>query len=248
MKDMIPSERQKTSEQIAAIEEAQAAADAAMSAVIEYLRTAVRPTSEEAHKLIDETLARYDCISPEGHIVAGGLQAAEPHERGHGAMSEGEAIVIDIFPRSIKSGYWADMSRTVCIGTPSDRLQKMYDAVLEAQELAVSHVRPGTPCKQIQEIVEKFFRERGYETSGTGKEFAFAEGFVHSVGHGVGLNIHEAPHVSKRSAEVLQEGDVITIEPGLYYHDIGGIRIEDIVVVTKDGYRNLAKSPKRFSI
>src|SRR4051812_39749182 len=102
---------QKTVEEIAAIEETQRATTAAMKAVISYLRTASAPTCEEAHALIDKVLLEYDCESPTGHIVAPGSQAAEPHERGSGPISRGVAIVIDIFPRNKKTGYFADMTR-----------------------------------------------------------------------------------------------------------------------------------------
>jgi Xaa-Pro aminopeptidase len=237
--------RTKTDTQVAAIEDTQRAVEAAMSNVVEYLRTASEPTSEDAHAIIEKTLDSLDCESPEGHIVAGSLQSTEPHEKGSGPLKKGESIVIDIYPRSKKTDYFADMSRTVCLGAPSAPLQKMYDAVLAAQELAIEMIKPGAKCKNIQEAVENYFIAHGYTTSGKGKEFPYAEGFVHSVGHGVGLQIHEAPKVG-RSDEVLQQGDVITIEPGLYYKDIGGVRIEDMLLVTKDGYRNLTHFNKQF--
>lgn len=240
--------RQKNPEEIAAIEEAQRATSAAMTAVISYLRDAEHPTSEEAHAIIEQTLSAMGCESPDGHIVASGEQAVEPHDRGSGPIIRDTAIVIDIFPRNKKSGYFADMTRTVCIGKPSEQIQKMYDAVVAAQELVERMVKPGVACKTIQEAVETLFIDRGFETKGKGKEFKFAEGFVHSVGHGVGLKIHEAPSVSGRSEEILMEGDVITIEPGLYYPHVGGVRMEDMVLVTADGSRNLTKYPKELSL
>lgn len=231
------------------MEEVQRATEAAMAAVIEYLRTSSAPVSEEAHAIIDKILLEHDCESPEGHIVAGGEQAVEPHERGHGPIQRGEAIVIDIFPRSKKTGYFADMTRTVCIGEPKDPdLQKMFDAVVAAQELAESMLKPRAECKAIQDAVEKLFSDRGYQTSGKGKEFTFAEGFVHGLGHGVGTEVHEAPHISRKSPDVLMEGDVVTNEPGLYYKDLGGIRMEDMLLITKDGSRNLTKFSKEFVV
>ena len=230
------------------IREAQRASEAAMAAVIEYLQITKRPTSEAAHAIIDEVLEKYNCESPEGHIVAGGTQSVEPHEEGSGLLERGTPIVIDIFPRSKTSGYFADMSRTVCIGRPREELQKMYNAVLAAQELAVSMVKPGVECVAIQAAVEKFFINAGYETSGKGTEFPYAEGFVHGVGHGVGLSVHEAPHIGRNSTDVLEVGDVVTIEPGLYYPHLGGIRLEDMLWVTKDGAKNLTQFPKQFII
>ncbi|MCB9815365.1 aminopeptidase P family protein [Candidatus Nomurabacteria bacterium] len=236
--------RKKTPEQIRKIEGVQKATEAAMKSVIDYIQTASDPTAEEAHEIIDVVLAQHNCESPEGHIVAGGIKSFEPHERGSGLLEKGAPIVIDIFPRSKETGYYADMSRTVCIGEPEERLKNMYNAVLQAQELAISMIKPKVICADIQTAVENLFAELGYITSGKGKEFPFAEGFVHSVGHGVGINIHEAPTLSRSSEDVLEEGDVITIEPGLYYKDIGGIRLEDMLLVTATGARNLTIFPK----
>jgi Xaa-Pro aminopeptidase len=240
--------RQKTAMEVQAIEEAQRAGEAALDAVISYLKTSNVPTCEGAHKIIDTVLAELDCESPEGHIVASGEQAVEPHEKGHGPINRAEAIVIDIFPRSKKSGYFADMTRTVCLGEPSEKLQKMFDAVAAVQNLAESMIKPGVSCKSLQEAAEKYFAEHGYETSGKGTLFKYAEGFVHALGHGVGKDIHEKPHISGKSEEVFLEGDVITIEPGLYYRGIGGIRMEDMVLVTKNGCQNLTRSSKEFVI
>jgi Xaa-Pro aminopeptidase len=240
--------RQKTAEEVAAMEETQRATEAAMTAVIEYLRGSPTPTSEEAHAIIDRILTEHDCESPKGHIVAGGLQPCEPHESGTGPIEKGTAIVVDIFPRSKKTGYFADMTRTVCIGEPPEKLQKMYDTVLAAHELALSMVKPGAACKDIHNAATKFFVDQGYQTSGKGTLFTYAEGFVHALGHGVGQEVHEKPTLNPKSEDLLTEGDVITIEPGLYYKSIGGIRIEDMVLVTEDGCRNLSSFSKEFVI
>jgi Xaa-Pro aminopeptidase len=237
-----------TKKTLESIMEVQLATELAFDAVITYLRTADHPTSEEAHALIDAVLDAHDCESPKGHIVAGSLQSAEPHEFGHGELLKHVPIVIDIYPRSKRSGYFADMTRTVCIGEPTKALQKMYDTVLQAQELAFSLIKPDIVCHDIQKAVEQFFISVGYVTSGKGKEFGYAEGFVHSIGHGVGKEIHQSPHFGKKSFDVLREGDVITIEPGLYYKDIGGVRIEDMVVVTADGFKNLTNYPKELTL
>ncbi len=249
MKELVPSPRCKTAEQVAAIETVQRVVEEAIGEVVFYLRSSDAPTSEEAHAIIDSVLERAGCESPEGHIVAGGLQGAAPHAVGTGILKKGEPIVIDIYPRSKTSGYFADMSRTVCLGQPSSELQKIYDAVLGAQELAIAMVKPGVACKDIQEAVETFFIEQGFVTSAEGDKkegFKFAQGFVHGVGHGVGLNIHEAPRIGKDSPDTLIEGDVVTVEPGLYYDAIGGVRIEDMLLVTNTGYRNLTKCSKEF--
>jgi Xaa-Pro aminopeptidase len=235
-------------DKIEAIREVQRGVEHAMSEVVHYLRTGSNPTSEEAHGIIDFVLAEHNCESPEGHIVAGGLQSADPHSRGSGLILQGTPIVIDIFPRSQQTGYYADMSRTVCIGPASQELIHMYEAVHEAQALAIGKLTPGVPCIEIQEAVELFFEERGFKTFGRGKEFAYSEGFVHGVGHGVGLSVHEAPRIGRKSADTLQEGDVVTIEPGLYYPHIGGVRLEDMLVVTAHGARNLTTFPIQLEI
>lgn len=240
----------KTLEQVAAIEATQRATEAAFEAVFQYLRSTESPTSEEAHAIIDRILDEAGCESPEGHIVAGGVHSAEPHEKGAGILNKDEPIVIDIYPRSKTTGYFADMTRTVCLGTPSAELVGMYEAVQEAQELAISLIRPGVRCMDIQQAVENYFIQKGFETSGVGTEFRFKEGFVHGVGHGVGLEVHELPHIGRKSDDTvtLEEGEVITVEPGLYYVHIGGVRLEDMVVVTAEGCRNLTKLPKQLVI
>ncbi|MDQ3077111.1 MAG: M24 family metallopeptidase [bacterium] len=238
----------KTVQQLKAIREVQRATESAMEAVISYLQSTKNPTSEEAHQLIDTILEKHNCESPEGHIVSGGIQSVEPHEVGTGPLKKGVPIVIDIYPRSKITGYFADMTRTVCIGTQSPELQKMYNAVLAAQELALSMIKPKIKCSNIQAAVDTLFKEKGYKTSGKGKVFKFAEGFVHGIGHGVGLDIHEAPRIGRGSTDILKKGDVITIEPALYYPKLGGIRLEDMVLVTSSGVENLTHFPKQFKI
>jgi len=234
-------------DKVVATKAVQQATEAAMQVVVEYLKNDAAPTAEQAHAIIDEVLAGYDCESPEGHIVAGGPVSAKPHERGSGPLLPGQPLVIDIYPRSKTTGYWADMSRTVCIGEPPAELQQMYDTVLAAQELAISMVAPGVAGRDLHQAVVDHFTQAGYETSGQGTEFRYAEGFVHAIGHGVDTDIHAAPHLNTRSDEVLQVGDVITIEPGLYYSDIGGVRLEDLVLVTTSGYLNLTTFPKQLA-
>lgn len=233
---------------IESIKLVQQAVESTTAAVVEYLQTAAEPNADEAHKIIEATLAAHECESPEGHIVSGGIKSSEPHEVGSGPLLPGEPIVIDIYPRSKKTGYYADMSRTVCIGKPSSALQSMYNTVLEAQQTAIACVAPGVLCREVHQAAVWVFESAGYTTSGKGTEFEFREGFVHSVGHGVGKEIHERPHISARSEEVLEVGDVITIEPGLYYTNIGGVRLEDLLVVTEKGCQNLTTFPKQLAI
>ncbi len=233
-------------DKVTAIREVQTAVEFAMAAAENYIRTSVQPTSEETRAVIEEVLLQHQCESVEGVIVASGPASFEPHEVGSGVILLGQPVVIDIFPRSKETGYFADMTRTICIGEASADLIAMYEAVQEAQELAMAMVAPGVRGSDIHNAVWNYFMSRGYETSGKGTLFAYAEGFVHSLGHGVGQAIHESPRLSSKSDDVLQVGDVITIEPGLYYRHIGGVRLEDIVVVTEDGCRNLTTYKKRL--
>jgi len=219
-----------------------------MTLVVDYLKFSDDPTSEAAHNIIDKFFIQNNCESPEGHIVSSGLQTAEPHHQGSGLIQHGVPIVIDIFPQSTETGYWADMTRTVCLGEPSDEIQNMYDTVLAAQQLAINNIRPGVKCRDLHTMVADYFDSEGYKTGGQGKEFRYAYGFVHALGHGVNTEIHADPKISVKSNDILQSGDVITIEPGLYYPEIGGIRIEDMLLVTADGCEILTNYPKDFII
>ncbi|MBD0253373.1 MAG: aminopeptidase P family protein [Rubrobacter sp.] len=203
-------------------------------------------TSEGLRSEIDVELLRRGC-SADGTIVAGGAQGADPHERGHGPLKAGESIIVDIFPVDLSTRYYSDMTRTFVKGEPNEGLQKMYDAVLESQEAALSMVKAGVNGKDVHNKVAEVLHEAGYKTNVHDQEKGkpLTEGFFHGTGHGVGLEIHEAPRVSLANDELIP-GDVISIEPGVYDPKIGGVRIEDLVVVTEDGCRNLTEFPKRF--
>ena len=205
-------------------------------------------TSEVLRAEIDTLLLRRGCNAEET-IVAGGSQAADPHERGSGPLRAGEAIIVDVFPADRRTRYHADMTRTFVKGEPSGELQRMYDAVLESQEAALAMIGPGVNGKSVHEKVSDVLHERGYETTKHDQKEGepLTVGFFHGTGHGVGLEVHEAPRVSTVDEE-LEPGDVVTVEPGLYYPEVGGVRIEDLVVVTEDGCRNLTDFPKNFRV
>jgi len=240
--------RTKSPTDIAAIRQTITAMESAMQAVIAYLQETGGPTAEEAHVVIDRTLAKYDCISPEGHIVGAGPQSFAPHYLGEGPIESGQPIVIDIYPQSQETGFFADMTRTVCLGVPSKQLQDMYNAVKQVQEDCIALLKPGASCDQIHQAAVDQFIAMGYDTSGLGGEFKFYEGFVHSVGHGLGQEVHEEPFFGNDRGNVLQVGDVITIEPGLYYKHIGGVRLEDLFLITEDGYEQLTTLPLQLQI
>lgn len=248
-----PARASKTPEEIAAIRNAQQAAEAAMSRAEEILRSS-RPTrggrlrhagksltSEFLQTEINACLARMGATASHT-IVAGGIQACDPHEAGHGPLPAHLPIIIDIFPRVGRTGYWGDITRTFVRGTPSDSARALYDTVLAAQERALAQIRAGADGKYIQQDTRAFFDSKGFTT---GEKQGRRIGFFHGLGHGVGLEIHESPRIADGP---LPDRAVVSIEPGLYYPGIGGVRIEDLVVVTSRGYTNLTTYPKRFII
>ena len=189
-------------------------------------------TSELARRIVRQELVAADAIDEDGTIVAGGVQAADPHEASHGALRAGEAIVADVFPRSLKTGYWGDMTRTHCSGRLSRDVRALRDAVAEAQKIAIGAIRPGASGAEVHAAVKDFFERKGFRTGrdASGRPY----GFIHSTGHGVGLEIHEEPRLSP-SGQLLRPGMTVTVEPGLYYPGIGGVRIEDTVLVVPAG-------------
>ena len=237
----------KDAREIACIAESQKAARAAMQAVGKAIVQAdTGPdgvliwqgqilTAERAREIVRHEVLAFDCIDEET-IIAGGAQGADPHEAGTGPLKAGEWIVCDIFPRSLRTGYWGDMTRTFMNGSPTAPQKKMFNAVKAAQKLALSLIRPGVKGSAVHDAVCRHFIEAGFET------FMGADnrprGFFHSTGHGVGLEIHEEPRLSP-SGGVLQKNMLVTVEPGLYYPERGGVRIEDLVVVTDDGVKIL---------
>lgn len=201
-------------------------------------------TSEYIRKRIHVYLLERDCIA-QHTIIAGGVQGCDPHNGGSGPLRAGEPIIFDLFPKSTKTGYYADITRTVAKGPVSDTFRRLYDTVLEGQEIALSRVRAGVDGRDIHGEVEQLFESRGYET---GAKNGRMQGFFHGTGHGFGLEIHEPPRISKVS-QVLVAGHVVTVEPGLYYPDLGGgVRIEDNVVVTESGCDNLTRLEKVFEL
>jgi Xaa-Pro aminopeptidase len=175
-------------------------------------------------------------------IVACGAHSAMPHHSGEGPVYADKPVVIDIFPRSQTSGYFGDMTRTVVRGEPSPGLVRMYDTVLRGQKRAIGMIKAGVRVRDIHSAVVDYFKSRGYETKMIDGKM---QGFIHSTGHGLGLEIHEPPRISLGD-EVLEAGNVVTVEPGLYYGKTGGVRIEDVVVVEKNGCTNLTRYPKKL--
>ncbi len=201
-------------------------------------------TSEMIHSLIGKIFLEHNC-GGDGIIASCGIQAAEPHERGYGPLRANQPIVLDIFPRHLQHGYWGDITRTVVRGKASPAIREMYNTVRLAHSIALSMVKPGAKCSRIHQAVVDEIEKHGFVTRQINGR---PEGFFHGTGHGVGLAIHEAPGVRKESTTRLRKGHIITIEPGLYYPEIGGVRVEDTVEVTSTGWRYLAPCEKRFEI
>ena len=193
-------------------------------------------TSEYVKFAMHSLLLEHGCGAVDT-IVSCGEDTAIPHMSGTGPLKSDEPIVIDLFPVEEKSGYYADMTRTVVKGEPSMDIQEMYDALREAKQLGISRVKAGVSGADVHLAVVDFFKERGYETD--------TRGFVHNLGHGVGLQVHEMPTVGP-AGKALESGNVITIEPGLYYPGIGGVRLEDIGVVTSKGFKNFTTFPEEL--
>src|ERR1041385_1628533 len=194
-------------------------------------------TSEKLRAVIETAIIRANGVANHT-IVAGGKQACDPHEGGYGPLRAHEPIILDVFPRSQKTGYFGDITRTVVKGRAAPAVHKMYHAVERAQQVAFSHLRSKTRARDVHEKVQKFFTDEGYET---GRTKGRMQGFFHGTGHGVGLEIHEAPRLSPHSKDTLRAGHVVTVEPGLYYTELGGVRLEDVALVTSNSPRNLTK-------
>lgn len=235
----------KTSRELDAIRSAQKATEAAMDYGISMIR---RSTAKNGVLYLDGTLLTSGRVRTAMHlflmergytaketIVSCGKETAMPHRQGDGPLLEDEPVVIDLFPRHDATGYYADMTRTVVKGEPSPEIREMYDAVSAAQDLGVSLIAAGKRGADVHNAVVDLFKERGYESE--------TRGFVHSLGHGVGLEIHEGPSLSP-SGGVLEAGNVVTVEPGLYYPGIGGIRIEDMGAVTATGFDRFTNYPR----
>ncbi|USZ68170.1 Xaa-Pro peptidase family protein [Halorussus salilacus] len=243
----------KTDEEVAHVREAQEANEAAMAAAEDLLAAAEIEdgllyhdgevlTSERVTEEIEVTLLRHGCALDET-IVASGADGADPHDRGSGPLEAHEPIVIDIFPRNKASKYNGDMTRTFVVGEPSEEVRRRWEDTHEAFEAALDALGPGVTGKAVHDAVCDVYEEKGYDTLRS--DPSAETGFIHSTGHGIGLDVHELPRVSPDGGE-LEPGHVVTIEPGLYDPEFGGVRIEDLVVVTEDGYENLTDYPIRL--
>lgn len=204
-------------------------------------------TSETLRAAIDHACLDEGGINVEGLIAAAGDQGADCHCSGFGPIRANQLIVCDIFPRIAATGYFGDMTRTYLKGKASPEQRKLVETVKKAHDKAMLNVRAGIAGYDVYKSTVEFFADAGYKT---GVVDGAPTGFFHGLGHGVGLDVHEAPNLGGRSVmtDPLRENMVVTIEPGLYYPGIGGCRIEDVVVVRKDGCELLSKHPYKWEI
>lgn len=230
---VIESLRQvKDAGELARMEEAARVADEALAQVKPLLLEG--PAERDFALELDFTMRRLGATRPSFEtIVASGSNGAKPHARpGDRRIRPGELVVLDF--GAMVDGYCSDMTRTVCVGDPADpTARRMYDVVIESQARGVAAVRPGVLGSEVDKACRDAIAEAGW-----------ADAFVHSTGHGVGLDIHEAPWVASTATASLVAGNVVTVEPGVYLPAHGGVRIEDTLVVTDDGPRALTRSPK----
>jgi Xaa-Pro aminopeptidase len=201
-------------------------------------------TSEKLRAVIDCAILKASGL-PANTIVAGGIQGCDPHERGFGPLRANEPIIIDIFPRSAKTGYFGDITRTVVRGKAGEGVRRLYDTVFKGQAIGFKKLRAGVPTKDVHHAIVGFFESQGYKT---GRRDGRMEGFFHGTGHGLGLDIHESPRMGQFSTGKLVAGQVVTVEPGLYYPGVGGVRLEDVALVTTNGARNLTRFEKQLEI
>jgi Xaa-Pro aminopeptidase len=221
----------KDAGEVARIEAASAMADAALAAVRHRLGEGA--TEAEVAVELEWQMRRLGADGPSFEtIVASGPNGAMPHHRADSRrITEGDLVVLDF--GALVDGYHSDMTRTFMVGDPTPAQARMYDVVREAQAAGVAAVHAGAEAKAVDEACRSVIRDAGWD-----------EAFVHGTGHGVGLDIHEPPRVSSSVDAILADGHVVTVEPGVYLADHGGVRIEDTVVVTSEGCRTLTRAPK----
>ena len=249
-----PRREIKEPREVRAIEASLRAAEAGLLAGIEALRSCrirggwlVRDsrkfTAEDLRSAVNTRMMAEGFV-PAHTICAPGDQAVDPHEAGHGPIRANQPVVMDIFPRSEKTGYFGDLTRTVVRGRASFALHELYAIVHEGVRLGHRMLKAGIEGMTIHTSIQELFERQGYKT---GVKSGRMQGFFHGTGHGLGLEIHEPPSIGKRPC-TMRAGHVVTVEPGLYYLGLGGVRIEDVALVTPSGSRCLTRVPKQLEI
>jgi Xaa-Pro aminopeptidase len=251
---IFPAREIKTAAEAAAIREGNRCAALGLAAAETTLRASRiaggklifrgAPLTSERLKFAIETACLEAGALSIDTIAAGGDQACDPHERGHGPLRAHELIIVDVFPRVQASGYHGDMTRTFLKGRASDAQRALVAAVRDAQKAALKKIRAGVNGRAVHRECVELFNQRGFETK-TSEHGSV--GFFHGTGHGLGLAVHEAPRVSTVDYR-LKAGSVVTVEPGLYYPGLGGCRIEDVVQVVSSGAKSLSSYPYEWEL
>jgi Xaa-Pro aminopeptidase len=236
--------RQKTEREIAGIKRALRASESACDRVRELLRAGGDVTSEDLQAAIRQTFTEAGMVTPDLVIASHGPQTVIAHEPGHGRIERGEPVVVDLYPQDPESGCFCDMARTFCIGEPPEELARIHGLCLEALELVRNAVQPGVRGAELHRLACDVFEREGYPTQLSKKaDEVLDEGFYHSLGHGVGLEVHELPALGRGGSEELVAGDVVAVEPGCWRKDFGGCTFEDLLLVTDDGCAVLTDYP-----
>ncbi|MBQ3566282.1 MAG: aminopeptidase P family protein [Oscillospiraceae bacterium] len=225
----------KTDYEIEKIRKAQQIAEKAFEEILDFIREGV--TEREISLMLDNTMYKNGAEAMSFETIAlAGRNTSMPHGvPSDYVVKNGDFVLMDF--GAVYDGYHSDMTRTVCVGQPSEEMEKVYNVVLEAQLEALSKVKSGITGKELDAVARDYISSKGY-----------GEAFGHSLGHGVGMEVHEFPNASQRSEAVLEANNVITIEPGIYLPDKFGVRIEDFVVVTENSCQNLTNCPKKMII
>jgi Xaa-Pro aminopeptidase len=198
-------------------------------------------TVHEVKSVFGHNFLDHGCVMEEEIIVACGPRGADPHYFGdpEDELKANQPIILDIYPRSLRKRYWTDMTRSIVKGKASTEVKRMFSAVFEARNASIDAIKAGILGSEVNDVCCNVFEKAGYGTIRGGKRIT--KGFLHSLGHGVGLQIHEGPAMNEFYKFELEENNIVTVEPGLYDPDVGGVRIEDIVEITKTGCNNLTK-------
>jgi len=199
-------------------------------------------TAERLRMEVEGTMLREGGIPAGNSIVACGEQACDPHERGHGPLKANQLLILDLFPRAAASRYYGDLTRTVVKGKATEAQWRLWETCLSGQQMALSELKPGASGDAIHEQVKQYFTGQGYPTQRLNNRWS---GFFHGTGHGLGLDLHESPRFG---AGRLKAGQVFTIEPGIYIPGLGGVRHEDVVLITERGHRQISRLAKPFEI
>jgi Xaa-Pro aminopeptidase len=245
--------RRKSPHELEGIRRAQRAAEAGMAAARDLLRRAEPAdgglvvdgeslTCELLKERVQAAFLANGALSEE-MIVSHGPQTAVGHDMGSGAIARDDVVLLDLFPVDLESACFADITRTFVVGDAPAEIHEWHGLCREALELAAAEIRPGVDGGDVHRLVSEYLAERGFPTQLTKAEGeVLRDGFYHGLGHGVGLEVHEAPSLGMIGDELVV-GDVITIEPGLYRNGFGGVRVEDLLLVTDDGYERLTDCP-----